>query len=1306
MATIVLSAVGAAIGGAVGGSVLGIGSALIGRAIGATIGSVIDQQILGAGSQAIETGKVDRFRLTGAGEGIPVARLYGRTRISGQVIWASRFRESVSTTGGSGKGGAPGGLEITSYSYSVSLAIGLCEGEITRVGRIWADGIEISRNSLNLRVYPGSETQMPDPKIEAIQGAGKAPAYRGLAYVVIEDLGLGRFGNRVPQFSFEVTRADQGTDLEQPVDVTRAVRAVALMPGTGEYSLSTRRVYYRDALGRTRPANVNTPGRVPDLRASVDALSEELPNVGAASLIISWFGDDLRCGVCEIRPKVEQKEIDAYGLPWSVSGLTRERAQTVPYLEGRPVYGGTPTDLSVIQAIEELRGRTGAVMFYPFILMEQLAGNGRPDPWSDAADQPALPWRGRVTTSVAPGRPGSPDKTAAAAAEVAAFFGQAGVGDFRVTPEGVAYSGPAEFSYRRFILHYARLCAMAGGVDAFCIGSEMRGLTQIRDGDGGFPAVEALRALAADVREILGPDTRIGYAADWSEYFGYHPQDGSGDVFFHLDSLWADPAIDFVGIDNYMPVSDWREGYDHADAGWGDIHDIGYLQTNIAGGEGFDWYYADPEAADAQQRTPITDGAYGEDWVFRFKDLRGWWSNTHHNRPGGVRDENPTAWVPQSKPIWFTEIGCAAIDKGTNEPNKFLDPKSSESALPRFSNGRRDDLLQAQFLRASADFWTRPANNPVSEVYEAPMLDWSRAFVWAWDARPYPVFPTSLDVWSDGENYARGHWLNGRTTGRTLESVVREICRDAGIVDPDTSALFGFVRGFTSSDGASARALLQSLMLGYGFDAIERDGALVWRSRNGRETAEVDLTGLVDSPEVSGRLEEVRLPEAEVSGRVRLTFVEADADFEPRAVEAAFPEDDGTAISQSELKLVLTQAEGRAIAERWLTEARAARDRIRLALPPSRIGIGAGDLLRLGEAPDLYRVDAVETAAWQQLEAVRVERSAYVPGPEIGDIASPRPFVAPSPVLPVFLDLPLLSGDEVPHAPRLAVAADPWPGPVGIFSAIGEGGFALNGVIERAAIVGVTETPLFAAQAGSWDRGAPLRLRLSEGALSSAEPAAVLGGANVAAIGSDDGEDWEVFQFARAVLVAPEVYEVSLRLRGQAGTDALMPEEWPAGSRVVLLDEAVRQVDLPSSLRGVSRRYRIGPASLPLDDPDFIETDRSFAGVGLRPYAPVHLTASRGSDGGVRLSWIRRTRIDGDLWDGLDVPLGEASESYVVRILKAGQLLREVTVGAPIFTYSLAMQLADGADAPFEVGVAQISDRFGPGLFRRISVDD
>ena len=69
----------------------------------------------------------------------------------------------------------------------------------------------------------------------------------------------------------------------------------------------------------------------------------------------------------------------------------------------------------------------------------------------------------------------------------------------------------------------------------------------------------ALKTLAANVRSVVGAGTAISYAADWSEYFGHQPADGSGDVYFHLDPLWADANIDFVGIDVYHPLTDWRD---------------------------------------------------------------------------------------------------------------------------------------------------------------------------------------------------------------------------------------------------------------------------------------------------------------------------------------------------------------------------------------------------------------------------------------------------------------------------------------------------------------------------------------------------------------------------------------------------------------------------------------------------------------------------------------------------------------------------------------------------------------------------
>ncbi|SDY08264.1 baseplate multidomain protein megatron [Citreimonas salinaria] len=1309
MATILLSAAGAAIGSSFGGSVLGLSMTAVGRFAGAALGRRLNQSLLGQGSDAVETGRIDRFRLTGAGEGAPIAQVLGRMRVGGHVIWASEFTEHARKRGGTGGGkGAPAGPRVRECSYSVSLALALCEGEITSVGRVWADGAEIAPGDLNMRVYPGTVDQLPDPKIEAVEGVGQVPAYRGTAYVVLEDLDLGRFGNRVPQFSFEVTRSD----LSDESAVPKKIRAVAMIPGTGEYALAASPVHmhYADAsapfsdMGARRAVvNVNNPGGKPDFNVALEQLRAEMPECGAVSLIVSWFGDDLRCGSCSIRPKVVQTAHDAASMPWRVGGLTRAAASTVPVLDGSPVYGGTPADQSVVQAIGRMRDQGLAVMYYPFILMDQLETNARTDPWSGNADQPALPWRGRITTSIAPGRAGTPDGTIDAAAEVSAFFGAATAKDFGVENGEVTYSGPDEWGYSRFVLHQAALCAAAGGVDSFCIGSEMRGLTQIR-GASGFPAVDALRTLAAECRKLLGPEVKIGYAADWTEYFGYHLQDGSGDVYFHLDPLWGDGNIDFVGIDNYMPLSDWRDGDDHADAEWGSIYNLAYLKSNIEGGEGYDWYYSGPESRAAQRRIPIEDGAHDEPWIWRYKDLRGWWDNHHHERIGGIRQSEPTAWIPRSKPFWFTEFGCAAIDKGANQPNKFLDAKSSESDLPHHSNGLRDELIQHQYLAATLEYWSDPDNNPVSDLYGGSMLDIERAFVWAWDARPYPWFPSSETLWTDGPNYCRGHWLNGRASGRTLASVVTEICARAGLMRIDTTALHGFIRGYVIPDLADARQALQPLMLAYGFDAIERDGALVFRMRSGAGAIDLSPDEMADLDEIDGAILESREGEAEMTGRVRLKFVLADADHQVAAEEAILPDERTHAVSQSELPLALTRAEGRQTVERWLSEARIARDTMRFALPPSQLAIGAGDVIRVQatSGPVLARVDRVEVTDRQIIDAVRIEPDVFRPSDFPEDSAPLRPFTPAVPVSPVFLDLPLMTGDELPHAPHIAVTATPWPGSVALYDAAQDEGYALNGIVPAQSVIGVTETALLAARSGLIDRGAPLEVRLFSGALQSISDTQLLAGGNLLAIGDGSPGNWELLQFRDASLLAQDRWSLSHRLRGQAGSDGLMPEVWPAGSLVVVLNGAPRQIALSSAQRRVQRHFRIGPAQRGYDDPSFTHLRGTFDGNGLRPYRPAHLRA-RADGADLLVSWVRRTRVDGDGWDGYDVPLGEEREAYLVRVMRGGSVLREVATAAPHWTYRASDRARDGEGGSVEIAVAQISDRYGPGPFARLA---
>ena len=116
------------------------------------------------------------------------------------------------------------------------------------------------------------------------------------------------------------------------------VRGVALVPGCGEYALATEQVRFKRGKGDNIVLNVHNDRGVPDIVASLDQLSAELPNAKSVSLVVSWFGDDLRCDRCTLRPAVEQAGEDGQPMPWVVSGKTRGNAP-------RGQQGGQPADL-------------------------------------------------------------------------------------------------------------------------------------------------------------------------------------------------------------------------------------------------------------------------------------------------------------------------------------------------------------------------------------------------------------------------------------------------------------------------------------------------------------------------------------------------------------------------------------------------------------------------------------------------------------------------------------------------------------------------------------------------------------------------------------------------------------------------------------------------------------------------------------------------------------------------------------------------------------------------------------------------
>ena len=1235
MATLALSLAGQFVGGFVGGPV----GATIGRALGALAGSALDGLLFG--EKQTPTGS--DIRLQGSSEGGAVPRLYGWSRISGNIIWA----RELELLGGENAGAKGFGQDQDEDVVGASFAVAFCEGEVHRLGRIWADGQLLDTQGLTLRFYRGTEDQLPDGLIEATQG-GVAPGYRGLCYLVVEQLPLNRFGNRIPHLSVELCRVVG--DLEPDI------RAVTVIPGATEFGYDPVPRVRMSGPGQTLGENTHVSAFVSDWTASIDELTALCPNLEHVALVVAWFGNDLRCGHCAIGPRVEAAERTVLGADWSVMGLGRGDVPVVSSHEGGAAYGGTPSDASVLAAIADLKARGLSVTLYPMVMMDVPVGNGLPDPYG-GTEQAAYPWRGRITCHPAPGRPGSPDQTAAAAVQVATFAA----------------------SYRQMVLHYAGLAVAAGGGDTLIIGSELRGLTTVRGADNSFPFVSHLVTLAADVRAVVGAGTVLTYAADWSEYSGYQP--GGGEKFFHLDPLWASADIDAVGIDNYMPLADWRDGQGHADAALSASgYDLDYLKGNIAGGEGYDWFYASDADRHAQIRTPITDGAHGEPWLWRFKDIRGWWSHTHHDRPGGVRNPSPTAWVPGSKRVLLTELGCGAVDKGANQPNIFGDPKSAESGRPHFSSGMPDPLIQRQVLRAHQAWWREPANNPDG------MVDINRMYLWTWDARPYPAFPARTDVWADGPNHRSGHWLTGRLGGMASDELAKAIAADHGVTlsaEPAAPLVGGLVLG-TATTGREA---LEPLMSAGGLSLRNRaEGLHLGVVRRG-EAVMLDAEALATTGE-GATMGRRRGDPAEAPGRLALTYLDRERDYLVGTV-TALSRADGPLAGET-TAMTLDASGARLAAERMLDARSGQRETLDFSLPPSALALEPGDLVEvqgLSEGP--FEIAEIRDGVARRITARTLPSGTSVTtGIDRPLAAGAGPAVRSLPHV-VVAHLPPQPAD--PARSRLVVAAyaQPWPGSVQL---VDDATGALAANLSRRGLLGTVATPMQSGPTGVWDNGNVIEVTLLAGHLSSADPLAVLSGSNRLAIEADTG-GWEVIGFAQAELVSAGRYRLTRLLRGLEGTTIGTAD---VGKAVMVLGARTVTLPVEQGWLGEVRDFRVYAGAADIEG---VALAVATGVAPALPLSPVHLRAVRAESGDIALRWTRRSRADGDGWGAAESPLEHVPEGYRLTIFDGALAVRTLDTAGPAALYTSGEQVIDfGAPSgAFAFTVSQVSPVLGAG---------
>ena len=264
---------------ALGAWIAPAGYAAVGWAIGSAVGTYLF-------TPAIEGPRLNDLKVQGSSYGAMLPIVYGTVRISGNVIWSADIQEHRHR-------GGKGGPKTNTYTYTVSMALAICEGPIVGVRKIWADGkliynmgsdataetiVASTKYAKGITFYLGDEAQLPDPVMESAKGVGNVPAYRGQAYIVVEDFELEDFGNRRPNFTVEVMAAasELGYRRLAAVDPISVQFETNTIPGVGRPAiLSSDGVIRVTVLGSTLVYLFNMAGSF--LGTDQRELSENFP---------------------------------------------------------------------------------------------------------------------------------------------------------------------------------------------------------------------------------------------------------------------------------------------------------------------------------------------------------------------------------------------------------------------------------------------------------------------------------------------------------------------------------------------------------------------------------------------------------------------------------------------------------------------------------------------------------------------------------------------------------------------------------------------------------------------------------------------------------------------------------------------------------------------------------------------------------------------------------------------------------------------------------------------------------------------
>ncbi|MEH6565545.1 MAG: phage tail protein [Halopseudomonas sp.] len=553
-----------------------------------------------------------------------------------------------------------------------------------------------------------------------------------------------------------------------------------------------------------------------------------------------------------------------------------------------------------------------------------------------------------------------------------------------------------------------------------------------------------------------------------------------------------------------------------------------------------------------------------------------------------------------------------------------------------------------------------------------------------------------------------------QTTSKSLAEVIQrevELSNLLTVDDIDVSMIDRDVRGYMVT-GGTIRSSLEPLATAYQFDVIQSGYKLKFVPRGGASVLTVPYADLGansgDSPdEIFSQSREM---DPQLPAKTTVSYLDPNREYEISEQYAARINTEAVNEVDVELALVMEADEGAGIAEilqnlAWLWRTDGAT-----SLPPPYQGLEPTDVITLNSKSAVHEVFVSEVDYTQdgrvEIKFKPNAAAVFIPNASGGEGNVPPGTIGlPGPSLFLPLDIPLV--DEISQNTPGFVGAmtgytEGWPGATAFRSAdSGQTWTDIQGYSGKASIGSATNT--LGVSEGYLIDSRTLNVLMISGELESITYDQLLTGYNYAAYGVDGR--WEIVRFQNAALQADGSYTLSGFVRGDKGT------EWATGLHqsgdwFVLLDDpdnafismATANIGIEQLYRGITQRASIDTGT---------DVEFGYDGVNLEPLSPVYARATRDGSGNLSATFVRRSRLGSTWWgNGVEAPIGEATQSYQIDVIKMGAVIRTIESSTPAFSYSAADQVTDFGSAQSSIlfRIYQVSDLVGRGFVREVTL--